>query len=162
MLAPRHGETYHPGVMTIGKYLRSINEHFIRKGAERISRADVERLAHMVGEVRHKLVRFGPLKPSLVDLTLLLALIRDFCSGRYRTIPWWAVSSIAFALLYVLNPFDLIPDFIPVLGQIDDILVISICLSLVGHELKLYRAWKDTRQTDPPPTNSEPCSPAAG
>jgi uncharacterized membrane protein YkvA (DUF1232 family) len=162
MLAPRYGEIYYPGEMSIGKHLRSINEHFVRRGAERISRADVERVARMVGDVRHKLVRFGPLKPSLVDLTLLLALIRDYCSGRYRTVPWWAVSSIAFALLYVLNPFDLIPDFIPVLGQVDDILVISICLSLVGHELKLYRAWKDTRQSDPSPKNDEPCSRGAG
>jgi uncharacterized membrane protein YkvA (DUF1232 family) len=145
-LAPGRQETYHPAAMTIGNRVRRLNEEFVRKGAERISWADIEHLAVGAYRFRSKLTRFGPLKRALHNVPLLLALVRDFHSGRYRTIPWWAITSIVFALLYLLNPLDLIPDFIPVLGRLDDALVISICLTLVDHELGRYRAWKDAGQ----------------
>lgn len=49
-----------------------------------------------------------------------------------KILPW-------AALLYLLFPIDLIPDFIPVLGQLDDIsvivLLVSIALNVIPQEL---------------------------
>jgi uncharacterized membrane protein YkvA (DUF1232 family) len=45
-------------------------------------------------------------------------------------------------LLYVLDSFDLIPDFIPGLGQIDDAAVFAACLLLVRKDLQKYKKWK--------------------
>ena len=39
---------------------------------------------------------------------------------KYR---WWI---IAGTLVYLLSPFDLAPDFIPMIGQIDDALLVTI------------------------------------
>jgi uncharacterized membrane protein YkvA (DUF1232 family) len=50
-----------------------------------------------------------------------------------------------FALLYVLAPFDLVPDAIPGLGQLDDAAVVSVCLALVRQELVKYAAWRAKR-----------------
>ena len=132
--------------MTVRNRLYGLTGRLLSRGAERISWADIERLSTLTGAFGRKLHRFGPLKRSLRELPLLMSLIRDYGSGRYRRIPWWAISSIAFALLYLMNPLDLIPDFIPILGHVDDILVVSVCLSLVDHELKRYRVWKDAEQ----------------
>lgn len=50
-------------------------------------------------------------------------IIRD---PKYR---WWV---IAGTLVYVLSPFDIAPDFIPVIGQIDDVLLMTLLVSEVS------------------------------
>jgi uncharacterized membrane protein YkvA (DUF1232 family) len=44
----------------------------------------------------------------------------------------WYVKSLAFAVAaYALSPIDLIPDFIPVLGYVDDLLIVPLGIALV-------------------------------
>ena len=40
--------------------------------------------------------------------------------------PWYAKVLAALAVAYLLSPVDLIPDFIPVLGQLDDLLLVPL------------------------------------
>ena len=50
---------------------------------------------------------------------------RLFCDRRVSI---WPKALLVFAALYVLSPIDLIPDFTPLLGEVDDIvLVIAAC-----------------------------------
>ncbi len=60
--------------------------------------------------------------------------------------PWWVIAAIVFTLLYVLNPFDLIPDAIPFLGQLDDVAVMIICLKMIDSEVQKYRKWKEVEE----------------
>ncbi len=47
-----------------------------------------------------------------------------------KRVPWTAKALIPLTILYLAMPFDLIPDFIPVLGEMDDIAVILVNLAL--------------------------------
>lgn len=56
--------------------------------------------------------------------------------------PWLSKVLIGVALAYLLSPIDLIPDFIPVLGHLDDVLVVPgliwLALWLVPQSVKLH------------------------
>jgi uncharacterized membrane protein YkvA (DUF1232 family) len=49
---------------------------------------------------------------------------------RHPRVPWYAKALIALLVFYAFSPIDLIPDFIPVLGYLDDILIIAAGFSL--------------------------------
>jgi uncharacterized membrane protein YkvA (DUF1232 family) len=52
-------------------------------------------------------------------------------AARHRNTPW-PVKALAIAVAaYALSPIDLIPDFIPVLGYLDDLLIVPLGLMLV-------------------------------
>ena len=45
---------------------------------------------------------------------------------RHPRTPWYAKVTGTLTLLYALSPIDLIPDFIPVLGLLDDVLIVPL------------------------------------
>jgi uncharacterized membrane protein YkvA (DUF1232 family) len=56
---------------------------------------------------------------------------------------------VAFAGLWVLSPIDLIPEFLPVIGPLDDIIVVALLLRYAGRTVPrqvLLDAWPGERQ----------------
>ena len=70
------------------------------------------------------------------DFVTLLDMLRDSTfridSSTYLT--------IAGALAYVVMPFDVIPDFIPGIGFIDDIFVVGMVVKSLSNEITHYKA----------------------
>jgi uncharacterized membrane protein YkvA (DUF1232 family) len=114
----------------------------ITKEAQKVTPQDVEKVLNKSEEIRRQFESEGPLGKFVDDCKLLLAAVKDYWHGKYRRIPYWTIAAIVAALLYVLNPLDLIPDFIPGLGQVDDAAVVAACLLLVRQDLHKYRRWK--------------------
>ncbi len=75
-------------------------------------------------------------------LRLLWMVIRDYANGTYRKVPWKAVAAIVAAVVYVVSPVDLIPDFLVPLGWTDDLLALALTWGLVKRELRDYCTWK--------------------
>jgi uncharacterized membrane protein YkvA (DUF1232 family) len=54
------------------------------------------------------------------------------------TVPWYAKAFAAFVVAHTVSPIDLIPDFIPVLGYLDDLIItplgIAIALRMIPPE----------------------------
>src|SRR5262245_43825965 len=50
--------------------------------------------------------------------------------ARDRRTPWYAKLIIALVVAYTLSPIDLIPDFIPLLGYLDDLLLLPLGIYL--------------------------------
>ena len=122
--------------------MKKQNEEYIKEGAQKITEKDVEKVVNKSEEIGRKFSAKGPLARFIEDGQLLMAIVKDYWSGMYRQTPFGVIASIVFTLIYVLNPFDLVPDVLPVIGQVDDAAVIGACLMLVEQDLQKYKAWK--------------------
>ena len=61
---------------------------------------------------------------------LISQLYALYLAYRDPRVPWYAKAFGAMVLAYALSPVDLIPDFIPVLGYLDDIVLIPLGIML--------------------------------
>jgi uncharacterized membrane protein YkvA (DUF1232 family) len=123
-------------------FTRKEAEAVIKKQAQKVTPKDLEKVLDKTEVIREKFENAGPLGKFIGDFKLLIAVVKDYWKGNYKKIPFWSIAAIVAALLYVLNPFDIIPDFIPVIGYIDDAAVIAACLAMVRQDLHNYRNWK--------------------
>ncbi|KPV50506.1 hypothetical protein SE17_26560, partial [Kouleothrix aurantiaca] len=53
-----------------------------------------------------------------------------YLAYRDPRVPWYARVFVACVVGYALSPIDLIPDFVPVLGYLDDLIVLPLGLSI--------------------------------
>lgn len=68
-------------------------------------------------------------------------MITDYIKGNYK-VDWKTIAVITGAIIYFLAPLDLIPDFIPIVGYLDDLTVIKIALNMVKKDFDIYKTWK--------------------
>jgi uncharacterized membrane protein YkvA (DUF1232 family) len=54
-----------------------------------------------------------------------------FLAFKHKSTPWYAKAMLAITLVYALSPIDLIPDFIPILGYLDDVILLPSLIALV-------------------------------
>jgi uncharacterized membrane protein YkvA (DUF1232 family) len=118
------------------------DEEFVTEGAKKVTNKDVEKVVNKSEEIKQKFFSSGPLSRFIEDAKLLIAIVKDYWAGKYKQIPYGAIASIVFSLIYVFNPFDLMPDMLPLIGQVDDVAVMGACLLLVEQDLHKYKGWK--------------------
>ena len=118
------------------------DEEFVREGAAKMTHADFARVIERSDDIRRKFEQKRRLTQFLGDAELLMALVGDYWHGRYREIPYGTIAAIVFALFYVLSPVDVVPDFLPVIGYIDDATVVAVCLTMIKRDLRAYEAWR--------------------
>jgi len=54
-----------------------------------------------------------------------------YLARRDPRVPWYAKALAALVAGYALSPIDLIPDFIPVLGYLDDVILVPLGIAVV-------------------------------
>ena len=62
--------------------------------------------------------------------TLRTELYVLYYCARDPRVPWYAKAWIVLVVGYALSPFDLIPDFIPVIGLLDDLLIVPLGIAI--------------------------------
>ncbi len=58
-------------------------------------------------------------------ILLLFSAIRD------KRAPWYAKALTGLVLVYIISPIDIIPDFIPVIGLLDEVILVPIALAVI-------------------------------
>lgn len=82
------------------------------------------------------------------DLNLLLGLCAAWWRGEYRAVRRQALLSVVAALLYFLAPLDMVPDWLPGAGLLDDLAVLAWVMRTWAAELDAYRAWREARPAE--------------
>ncbi|MEN3039549.1 MAG: YkvA family protein [Candidatus Kryptonium sp.] len=114
-----------------------IKEQFKKEVTEKDVKMAVERSTELL-----KKVEAGFLKKEFAKIQLLIMMLNDYVDGVYKEVPWHTIVAIVIIILYILNPLDLIPDFIPLLGQLDDLAVLYFGWRLICEDVKEYANWK--------------------
>lgn len=121
---------------------RKVEQELIKEGAQKVTDKEVQKVVEKSQEIQKKFTTGGPLRRFVQDGRLLISMVRDYWSGRYRQVPFGTIAAIVFTLIYVFNPLDLIPDVLPVVGEVDDAALVAGCLLLVEYDLGAYGQWK--------------------
>ncbi len=74
----------------------------------------------------------------------MLRLIRAYHQGTYRDVPESTLVVIIAAIIYVVNPLDVIPDALPVLGFLDDATVLALAVRRSRQTLDDFMTWETT------------------
>jgi uncharacterized membrane protein YkvA (DUF1232 family) len=78
-------------------------------------------------------------------LQSLFRLIKLSISGEYTELPTSTVVGAVAVLIYFISPIDLIPDFFPVIGLLDDMALIAWFSTSIKHELDRFHAWEQAK-----------------
>ncbi len=91
--------------------------------------------------LREKLNKAYPVfKTAVNHVRTLYSLFKDTVNGKYN-MPPASVAMIGGGLLYFILPADFIPDFIPVVGYLDDLTVLTTIMNSLKNEISAYRIW---------------------
>jgi uncharacterized membrane protein YkvA (DUF1232 family) len=106
-----------------------------------------EQLRQLLMDAREKInhIPRGPFAETWPYLMGMIRLIREFHQGEYRDLSSPNLLTIIAAIIYFVSPFDLIPDSVPILGHIDDALVVRLALESVRADLDAFMAWETSK-----------------
>lgn len=106
---------------------------------------EVNKLLNKALKLCDQLSRIPVIGNVFVDIPLVCFLISDYVKGEYREVPLASIITLTAAILYFVNPVDLIPDIVPGVGKLDDAAVISYALMAVHGDLEAYAVWRSTQ-----------------
>lgn len=124
------------------KIKKKVDEEYVNSEISKIKDGDLDMVMDNSHEISEKITNASPLKKYTELGKIMIGMVQDFKNGHYRTVPKFTIAAIVFALLYIFNPLDIIPDFIPGVGYIDDLAVFTFGLKFIQTDLHHYLDWK--------------------
>ena len=116
--------------------------------AKKMRRDDIADVREKEGKAKTMVEKAGFLSQYWDDIKTSFALIRDWFNGSYDKVPARMIVSLAGALIYLVSPLDLIPDWVPMAGLVDDAAMLAFVFQLSKVDLNAYRRWKGRQQAD--------------
>jgi uncharacterized membrane protein YkvA (DUF1232 family) len=77
------------------------------------------------------------------NIIALVRMLKSWVNGEYKNISTTSIIAVVAAILYFVNPLDFIPDFIPIIGQIDDFFILGYLIKILNKEIEKFMAWEN-------------------
>lgn len=104
-------------------------------------------LDEAVKKAHNKEGKKGPLTDVWNSLQTLFRLFRSYMRHDYTNIPWGSIVLGVVAIIYFVSPIDLIPDWIPLGGFIDDAAVIAFVINQIKTDLDAFLQWEAVKKS---------------
>ena len=106
---------------------------------------DGGKMDQLLEQVEAKLETVPKAGVYLAEVPRMIALLKDYIQKDYTDAPKKSLIFIVAALLYLINPKDIIPDKYIGVGLLDDAAGVAACIALTRKDLDAYDAWKDAK-----------------
>lgn len=103
---------------------------------------DEDKLERLIQRLEKILKTIPAIGKYASDLACMVSLVRSYIKKEYTDVPISAVVLIVASIIYIVSSIDLIPDFIPALGWLDDVAVFLWALQTLHTELEDYKLWR--------------------
>lgn len=120
---------------------KKIDEEYVNSEVSKIEEGDLDMVMKNKEEIDKKLAGNG-LKKYAEMGKIMFGMLKDYKKGDFKQVPWFTIAAVVFAMLYIFNPLDIVPDFIPGLGYVDDFAIFTIVLRFIETDLHAYLDWK--------------------
>lgn len=106
------------------------------------------KLGGLISNAKEKLKQLDDSRTNLKNIiryvTVFIRMLKDVSSGYYPNLPWRSLLTIVASILYFVNPLDLIPDFIPGIGLLDDITLLGWVYKNIERDVERYLDWDES------------------
>ena len=77
------------------------------------------------------------------EVALLIELIQLWSTSEYKDVSKKTIIALVGAIIYLVTPFDAVPDFLLGWGYLDDLVILKFVIGQVRTELDKFRRWKE-------------------
>lgn len=116
--------------------------------------ADAEKMENLADEGENFLQKSG-LQSVVDDLSLLLQYVKGVAKGEYKQYSLRNLALAVAAVVYVVNPLDVIPDIAPIAGFVDDATIVVWAITQLHQELQAFKNWRKSGSADPEIADAE-------
>lgn len=119
-------------------------QRHLHSKADQIAPADVRTLVAQADDVRRRIAIDAEGRPTFrQQVEMALDLLGHHVADDIPHVPFRTVALLAAGLLYYLEPVDVIPDFVPGIGTVDDRLFMAFAFYEGADGIARYRAWTE-------------------
>ncbi len=112
-----------------------------RRKAEKIA-GDIKKTTEIINRALVKSEREkGKIEKVRQEIDLLIKMVGAWAKGEYRRVPVKTIITGLAALIYFVNPVDLVPDFLLGLGFLDDVTIISFVVNSIRKDIEQFAQW---------------------
>ena len=81
------------------------------------------------------------------QLKAFTRMLKAYINKEYTVVPWASIAMATGALIYFVSPIDLLLDWIPVAGLVDDAAVLVFVLRQIRSDLEKFQLWEEARKS---------------
>ena len=101
-----------------------------------------EKMDELLAGFESKLKLVPRVGHRLADIPVMVAMLRSYVRREYTKVPLDTILLAVAAVLYVVNPLDVVPDVLAGLGYLDDATALGIVLNAIHSDVVDFKKWQ--------------------